>query len=160
GGHVFCSATLIADDAALTAAHCVLPDAPDAVLVGPEPSSATRIAVRRTTAHPHFDPDTLADDIALVELEHSAGAAPGVPAHPAKASALALGVTVTVVGFGGTAPVDAVARRRRAGTSVIAGVGEASFTTDASPAAPCGGDSGGAALLDVGGEKILVGVIS
>src|SRR5262249_4212168 len=49
GGHVVCSATLIADDMALTAAHCVVPDSPDAVLVGAVPSSATSIAVRRTS---------------------------------------------------------------------------------------------------------------
>jgi hypothetical protein len=107
-----------------------------------------------------FDAGPPADAHALVELEHAAGVMPAVPADAQKANALAQGAAVTVVGFGGTAPADLGARRRRAGTSIVLEVGEESFKTTPSPAVPCGGDSGGAALLDVGGEKVLVGVVS
>jgi secreted trypsin-like serine protease len=148
-GLVSCSATLIAADTALTAAHCVLPDAPDAVLVGAVPSTATSIAVRATRADPRFDPRTLDHDIARVELVAPAG---GTPTPPADAH--------TGEAFGATSPADLGPRRRHAGTVLVSEVAAASFTAEPSPAVPCGGDSGGAALVDVGGQEILVGVVS
>jgi secreted trypsin-like serine protease len=159
-GLVSCSATLIAADTALTAAHCVLPDAPDAVLVGAVPSTATSIAVRATRADPRFDPRTLDHDIARVELVAPAGGTPTPPADAHTGEALVAGATITVVGFGATSPADLDPRRRHAGTVRVSEVAAASFTAEPSPAVPCGGDSGGAALVDVGGQEILVGVVS
>lgn len=159
-GVVSCSATLITDTMAMTAAHCVSPQAPDAVLVGAVPANATTIAVRLTKADPGFDAQTLDHDIALVELASSTGVAPTRAADADAAKALVAGAAVTVVGFGGTGPADTTPRRRRSGGVVVASVAGTSFMANPSPAIPCGGDSGGAVLMQVGGETILIGVVS
>lgn len=158
-GIVYCSATLIASDLAVTAAHCVTPP-PEHVLVGALPHGAARLPVQSATAHPRFDATTLDYDIAVVRLQAPASGAT-LSAVEDTNTAIVAGTLVTVIGFGAASLTEPVTtRRRRSGVSAITDVSAASFAGSPAPGGPCGGDSGGAALANVGGYLVLVGVVS
>lgn len=135
-----CSATLVASDRAITAAHCT--DAPDLVLLLEDGAFAIRAIERHVT----FDAQTLASDIAILTL-----AAPSVtPPIALHRAPLTGGETVTLVGFGRDETSGGGVRR--SSTTAIEALRGPRFES----AGACAGDSGGAVL--VGGE--LAGVIS
>ena len=158
---VRCSGTLIAPDVVLTAAHCVTPTMPDAIMVGAVTNSGTRLGVREARAHPQFDELTLDHDIGTVSLDGSTGVLPATAAAEGQSPLLAANTPLTAVGFGAeVSSGDTTPPRRRTGGVVIDSLTATSFMTHPAPAQPCGGDSGGAAFIEVDGRKVLVGVVS
>lgn len=134
----FCTAVLIAPKVVMTAAHCVEGVAPDEVEVA-LPSevalgnatwrwrlaatrgAATQVEVAGIAVHPAFDPETLANDLALVRLPR---ALPGATAPPVPPTGLgsvwdatwAEGAQMIVSGFGAYDETLAVSEDLRLGT--------------------------------------------
>jgi MYXO-CTERM domain-containing protein len=158
---VFCTGVLIAKNVVATAAHCVSPSPPDQVFFGAKPSSkrGTFIAVSDHRAHPDFDEDTLANDIAVVGL---AARAP-VAAVPVLVEALDtswVGRPLRLVGFGAPASGAENDLHKRSGATTIERLGDADFVFRPGPSQTCNGDSGGPAFATVGDREVVVGLAS
>lgn len=160
-GKVFCTGVLISPTVVATAAHCVVPSAPDQVYFGanPQAKKGTFIDVSDTHAHPDFDEDTLENDIALVGL-----AAKG-PATPLNVVTKALdessvGRSIRLVGFGAASPGATADLRKRTGVTTIASFTNDDFRFHPSPSGTCVGDSGGPALVTVGDHEAVIGLTS
>ena len=150
-----CTGSLIAEDVVLTAAHCVAKGQPSAVLFG-----GASVPVADAFMHPTYDPQTFADDLAIVRL---AFPVPIMPVPLAHMSDKDEGMTVKVVGYGVVAGGGASAETgvKREGTSKLADLGTHAFRLQAEPSQPCLGDSGGPVfLLGTDGRSYLVGVTS
>lgn len=153
-----CSASVVARRLVVSAAHC-LELAPDRVYFGGATGSAF-VRVAAVHVHPRFDPDTLENDIAALALDEDAPVDP-LPTRRAPLDASTVGAKVRLVGFGAPSAGDVGSDpRRRTGVAAISGVDDTSFTITPLPAQPCGGDSGGAALVERDGVEELAGVVS
>ncbi len=139
-----CTATLIAPQAAITAAHCIT-GSPQVLSLadGDYAVVASHIA-------PGFDAATLAGDLAVIELDRASSVAPIAIAD----SSMVLGESMLIVGFGRDAAGSA--GTRRAAVASIASLTGPRFSTEGDASA-CAGDSGGAVLTAAG---TLAGVIS
>lgn len=159
GGSIVCSGVLVAPRVVLTAAHCLTPT-PDAVSVGPRPAGgATAIGLQQQIIHPEFDPQTLAQDLAMLTLVDDANGAPAALAgHPLDGSIV--GRPVVVAGFGRSATGDQSAAVERSGTAVVKALGDAELQLEPGPAQPCLGDSGGPTLLRDGDGESVIGIHS
>jgi hypothetical protein len=150
---VNCSGTLVAPRAVLTAAHCgVTPG--DAVAF----SDGTTIPALAFHAHPSWDPASARNDIAIVVLADPSAIAP-VPISSTAFDGSIVGATVRIVGYGASGD-GGTAGTKRTGFTTIVRYDDTTFTDSAQPAASCAGDSGGPALLAVGGVERVVGVTS
>ena len=164
--NAYCTGTLIAERVVLTAAHCVELTRPEAVFFGHSLAQGGKlIPVERARAHPAFVPsgpdEASTNDIAALLL--AADAPVAVTPIPVLDPALAAGELtpdreLLVVGFGGVASSPGGAGIKRKGSVAIDSVGDQLLYARASPSHPCGGDSGGPALLAIDGEEYLVGV--
>jgi hypothetical protein len=158
-GSVLCTGTLVTSLAVLTAAHCGI-DASTfpgyRAFFGSAPSTGgTFVPISGAHVHPGFDPETLANDLAILALASD----PGFPPVPMLTTGAALdGATVRVVGFGLAG--DAGAGAKRSGTATISAVDTTTMSLAPAPSLPCEGDSGGPELLSVGGVEYLASVTS
>jgi hypothetical protein len=158
-GLAICSGTVIDPHFVLTAAHCVAPPPPSGsrVVVGSavgSPAASASIATFR--AHPAFDSVALTDDAALLVLAEALPVAP----VPLGSSPPAVASDVTVVGWGETTGDAGDYGTKRIGTAIVTAVDALTFQVAPHPSQPCGGDSGGPALVTTGAVESVVGITS
>ncbi len=169
-----CTATAVARDLLLTAAHCVQPNA-DYKLMGNRPGETPALkSIARIERHPQFELKRLfahlaTADVALLKL---AGPLPArvVPARITGATeTVAVGDPLIVAGYGVTARgsdrLDGIAR-----TAKLAVTGKPSSLQirlfdpatkgQSAGLGACTGDSGAPAFRAVGADLTLVGVVS
>lgn len=157
GDRVRCSATLIHPRGLLTAAHCVASniDRLEVVVGSSVRDRQQTVRLRGAWLHPRFDAATLANDVAIAELE-----APfeRIVAVPTFGRGDLNGVQVRVVGFGMNEHGDAGIKNQ---VDVrIDQVGDRTFSYRPDPGGACRGDSGGPALLSVDEREYIVGITS
>lgn len=169
-GSPFCSATLIADGAILTAAHCaeaaeIYAESFDIVfVVGPSLAEVEDYAfVDRFTVHPDyvFDQTQVDADVAVGFLEGNVAATP----MPLLATGASWdGVTLTIAGYGLTSDNANDAGTKRTAQMPVWFLDQSIVYAldEDDPDAPnaCSGDSGGAALRETGTGMVLAGVVS
>lgn len=140
GDVLACSATVIAPQAVLTAAHCLagstLPEIVDGDGVH-HPAIAGFV-------HPGFDAATLDHDLALVVVDPPLAI---VPLPYATAPTAVVGDTIEVIGFGWTVAGDGSPPARRTGSSQLSAIEPLQLRSTAAPSQTCEGDSGGPALF-------------
>jgi secreted trypsin-like serine protease len=162
-GTTLCTGTLIAPQVVITAAHCLegmTTGIDDRVFFGSSVTTAgTFIAVSGVLVHPQFDPSSLSNDLALLALASAASATPVPMLAPVPDSTL-VNAHVRIVGFGDTAGDAGDYGAKRSGTSTVASVTPTTMGLAPDPSQQCRGDSGGPALLTVGGVEHLAGVTS
>lgn len=163
-----CSGTIVKVDPAsrvgwvLTAAHCT-EMAPVMALQGNDYSTSTlQYAVIDYKADGRYQLGGAADqpyDVAVVRIAGVDATTPTI-GLPSSADGLAVGTTLTAVGYGKTSASDDKNTLRR---RVSVSIGQLSSTQIAygyHPGGTCGGDSGGPALLASGGVEKVVGITS
>ncbi len=169
-----CTATAIAHDLLLTAAHCVQPGA-DYKLVDSAPGREPVLKdFARIDRDPQFDLKRLfahlaTADVALIKL--AATLPPRIPPLPlaGDGASVAVGDSLVVAGYGVTVRGDGrTGGTVRAATLVVTGVpGTLQIrlfdpnTKGQSPGlGACAGDSGAPALRDTAGKLAIIGVVS
>lgn len=177
----YCGASYLGDGYVLTAAHCVNGDSPNqiAVKIGGVKYNGTdgqRANVTNIYVHPNFNSQNLANDIALLKLDHApVGAQPVEIAQGTLTQYATVGDLLTVAGLGrlqegGSTPsvlmeVDVPlisdATCRAAGGSYT-NVGDVSFCAGLQQGGKdsCQGDSGGPIVINRSGTITQLGVVS
>jgi len=167
-----CTATVIAPDVLLTAAHCV--DAANhpgylfGAFLGADASAFPFLVdlephllpVRSVHAHPDYlTTAPYHADIAIAILEDDVTISP-IPLRRAPVTAAMVGTEARIVGYG-QATVGVASSTRRQAVTVLAGIDTGDTIRVGDPAhRTCLGDSGGPALLDDGDGEQLIGVDS
>lgn len=169
-----CTASVIAPTLLLTAAHCV--DAPShpgysfGAFLGPDASAFATVAAlkpqlvaaKSAIAHPQYDANAsnYPADIGVVILSSSVQATP-LPIELAALDAGIAGEPSRIVGYGETKYQQYNARKYEAATTVV-GLDPDGHTVVVGDAAhhTCIGDSGGPALVMMGGHETIIGVDS
>ena len=168
-GSLTCSGTLIGCDVFLTAAHCVCfgngPDCQDPEPDGPHGiylQNVGFVPVERRHVHPDYSfPD---NDVAVLEL---ARPVTGVAPSPLQASAVPIGTTATIAGYGrsggnlddygikqaGDVVTDTCPRDAR-------GPGHICWRYEGEGANTCNGDSGGPLFVAQEGTLAVAGITS
>jgi secreted trypsin-like serine protease len=168
----FCTATVIAPDVLLTAAHCVdeanHPSFTFGVFTGPDANEYTQVsdlapellAVSEIHVHPDYDTaPPFTADIALVKMAAPLSIEPVPIAWQPLPEDIA-GSEARIVGYGQIEYEQSNAAKHSA-TTVVAAVdpGDTITVGDADHRS-CIGDSGGPALVELDGVETLVGVNS
>ena len=167
-----CTATVIAGDVLLTAAHCLDPDTHPGysfgVFTGPDASAYETastlvpqlLAAKEVHVHPDYDPDPpFLADIGVVVLEEALAIAP-VPIQREAFGEELVGEPARIVGYGQIKYEEPGSIRHEA-TTVVAGLGEADTVIVGDlDHRSCIGDSGGPAFATIGGEERIIGVDS
>jgi hypothetical protein len=157
GSKTFCSGVAVSPRLVLTAAHCALGQ-PSAVRFSADGGEDIEIAVADAVAHPEYARGTLANDLAVLILE---GAAPDLEPLPVFTfDPTWVGARVRLAGFGVTSPGAGDGGEKREGMSSITSYDTTTFHVAASPAATCGGDSGGPVFLSAEAGERWIGITS
>ena len=165
-GGVFCTGTVIAPRAVLTAGHCLAPRDPTQmeVFFGDDYAAGGQsVAVTEGFLHPDYYMNDARgapmNDVAVLLLAADAPEPP-LPWQQAPLPEM-WGEGVTLVGYGVTAAgtTDGLGVRRKVGQTIIA-LDETFYYYSGTDDGTCQGDSGGPMLLDVGGVLVVIGVTS
>jgi hypothetical protein len=156
GATGLCTATLVGKKTVLTAAHCI--KAGEAHLFHLE--GATYPAAT-ATPHPAWNPDpqSLANDIAVIRLASEPPVTPSIIAR----QAVTVGLKITLIGFGVTADNLQDALVKRMATNSVKDLTSTRFSiagTGGGIGNTCLGDSGGPAFASLGAREVQVGVTS
>lgn len=156
-----CTATMIAPDRALTAAHCAQADLGMAwIAVGSDTNRPMDAApVVAVTKHPRFDGIHSDADVAILELSRPLD---GLPIMAIADEPPAEGASLLLVGYGRSEVLQpAGARQRLAGTIRVDDVQVGTLVTAPDPSQSCNGDSGGPAIMITeDGTPAIAGVVS
>jgi hypothetical protein len=135
-GDIYCSGVIVTRFVVATAAHCVVPAPPTAILFGAAIGArgARVIDVRKAEAHPDYDEDSLENDIGVVGLVAPSPILP-MPIRSAPLSEDFVGHPLRLVGFGATSAEGSAFRKRTGATSVLE-VGAAAFRFEPMPPRP------------------------
>jgi MYXO-CTERM domain-containing protein len=158
-GQVFCSGTVIARRAVLTAAHCMASATARYVMIGsdPEAAGARFVPITDFILHPGYAEGTfegVSNDIAVLILgENVPDDVVPVPLVP---SAPGVGATVRWVAFGHTAFEAGDKGIKRTVVRQVSQVDGALITTGN---ASCKADSGGSVYVESGAELHLAGEV-
>lgn len=156
-GNDECTGTLITPRVVLTARHCLEDVQTVEAFFGPDvngPGESRQVV--HSLMHPQQRNEDF--DVALLTLDRPGPSAP-IPANTADISRL-LGSPVRIVGYGVTSENGQVSGVKREGRTVLDDVDATTVTTGSSGSNTCYGDSGGPALMMVGGREAVVGVTS
>ncbi|MBN2359440.1 MAG: trypsin-like serine protease [Deltaproteobacteria bacterium] len=170
-GETFCSATLIAPQVVLSAAHCAYgtSDSIDFAIGRNANNPTAAIPVARIAAHPDYDQlsslITARRDVAVFILERpAANVVSTIVPIPLNRTSIAdlRGRQVQNAGYGVTRSNGSSSGRRYWSVETVAEVSSYDFTTyfEQNNAGTCNGDSGGPSLLEVDGELRVVGTVS
>jgi len=161
----FCSGTLISPLHVLTAGHCAEVIAIEGPTAGTFELDSGVYTTSAIYIHPDFDPETSANDIAILELSTPAVELPsrvfeGVPLPPMP------GDVLTIVGFGGGGDengTDGIFGVKRSGQVMIDEVTATEILwtfDDPEEANSAPGDSGGPGFLEIEGELYVASITS
>ncbi|MCA9537873.1 MAG: trypsin-like serine protease [Myxococcales bacterium] len=159
-GEAFCTGTLVAPNAVLTAAHCLEDVRADEVsfFIG---ADATRggDAVQATAliSHPQYNGDD--NDIGVILLAENVGVAP-IPYQAEPLGQDTIGREALFVGYGVTSAQRDDVGIKRSVRIPISEMDDYTVTYGVRGRQTCFGDSGGPALLEIGGRVHVIGVTS
>lgn len=167
-----CTASLIAPKVLLTAAHCLdpakHPDYEFGVFTGPDATAFPTaplltphlLPIAAVHVHPDYDPSPpFTADIGVAILEEELAAAP-LPVNRAPLAAELAGEPARIVGYGQIKYGELHAEKRQAATVVASLGADDTVVVGDLMHRSCVGDSGGPALVKIGGAESIVGVDS
>lgn len=157
---LLCTGTLVGPRVVLTAAHCLKRYPPAGIdAVFGESLQGARHPIESGAIHPHYDPETFANDLAVLVLERDAP--PGI--RPARISSEPARLEETTklwwIGFGAASPMTRSVGARRTGTATVLESRPDRVSYSGEPMT-CQGDSGGPLFACIGGRQEIVGVTS
>lgn len=165
-----CTATLIAPDVALTAAHCLTPPlfGAFAFTLDPDASDGTDdvVPVRFTHQHPDFDHGVNLDlavrnDIGVIILDRPiVGVQPATFDSPLFHTTIDSGNQLSVCGYGRALWYTGAHAQKRDAVMFVDRIESHEFSTTPSDPQPCIGDSGAPLFIDDPDARRIVGVVS